>query len=105
MTKPRIKLMADYRCHPLWHDGGAEIGNIDPAEIGLSEDLLHDMDAWVAIFESHLDLSDPASCSWTKAEEAEFDRIGLGLRDRLTEEVGNRYAISYHGLNIKSDEA
>ncbi len=93
--------MADYGCWPLWHDGHSEVGNIDPADIGLSESLKSDLTEWLDSYESHLDLSDPASCGWTKEEELTFDYIGIALWKRLVEEVGGRYSVSFHGINEK----
>lgn len=101
MNKPAIKLMPDYGCSPLWHDGGAEVGNIDPYDIELSDSLRSDLAAWSACYESHLDLRDPASCSWTKAEEVAFDTTGVVLWKRLVEEVGGRYSVSFYGVNEK----
>ena len=97
--------MPDYGCFPLWHAGGVEVGNIDPTKIGLSEALIRELDAWVQVYESHLNLSDPSSCSWTEAEEEDFDRVGLSLWQRIIEEVGERFSVLYHGIRIKKNEA
>jgi hypothetical protein len=105
MKKPAVKLMPDNGCFPLWHAGGTGVGNIDPAELGLSESLVHDLHAWAQVYESHLDFSDPASCSWTETEEEDFDRVGLSLWHRIVSEIGDRVSVQYQGIRIKKNEA
>ena len=93
--KPNIKLLADYQCWPLWHHEGKVVGDIDPRETGVSDALVGDLERWVEVFESHMDLKDPASTRWTK-EEAQFDSEGRKLCCRLAEELSDRYTIFYH---------
>jgi len=44
----RIKVMADYGCWPRWHDGGGEVGNIDPNTLPLSDGLVSALNSWAA---------------------------------------------------------
>ena len=39
----RLKLMADYGCHPLWGTVDPEIGDLDPASLPLSAALVADL--------------------------------------------------------------
>lgn len=87
--------MADYHCWPLWHHGGSEIGNIDPRTLGLSPELQTRLKRWSEEYDSHLDLSDPASVSWTEAEEIAFDTEGRKLCTALAVELGPRFAVSF----------
>ena len=90
-----IKLMADYHCWSLWHHGGSEVGNIDPRTLGISTTLQARLKRWAEDFDSHLDLSDPASVSWTEDEEITFDREGRRLCTALASELGSRFAVYF----------
>ena len=90
-----IKLMADYHCWPLWHHGGSEVGNIDPSTLGLSTMLQARLQRWAEDFDSHLDLSDPASIRWSDEEEARFDVEGRRLCTALAQELGTQYAVVF----------
>ena len=94
--KPNIRLLADYKCWPLWHHKDKKVGDIDPREIGVSDALVGDLERWVDVYESHMDWSDPASTQWTNDEVALFDSDGRNLCRRLTEEISDRYQIYYH---------
>src|SRR6516162_9853599 len=93
--RPAIKLMPDYECWPLWHHGGNQVGNIDPRLIGVSGPLVDDLERWANVYESHLNLSDPAFTNWTKEEEAQFDTEGRKLCLRLAAELRTRYSVFY----------
>jgi len=95
MSKPGLKLMADYHCWPLWHHGGREVGNIDPAEVGVSEALAAKLESWAATFDSHLNVSDPAAATWTQEEENQFEAEGRRLCRALGAEIGCRFTIVY----------
>jgi hypothetical protein len=95
MSKPGIKLMADYHCWPLWHHGSDVVGNIDPEDVGVSEALASRLEDWAATFDSHLNVSDPASTSWTEEEENRFDAEGRQLCRELAAEIGDRYSVVY----------
>jgi hypothetical protein len=95
MAKPAIKLMSDYHSPPLWHHGGAEVGPIDPASLGLSEALVAKLESWANTYDSHLNISDPAATAWTQEEEIRFDAEGRRLCRELAAEVGERFAVFY----------
>lgn len=95
MSKPGLKLMADYGCWPLWHYGGPEVGNVDPAEIGVSDSLAAKLERWAASFDFHLNTSDPAATSWTLEESNRFEAEGRDLCRALAEEIGDRFSVVY----------
>ena len=95
MSKPSIKLMADYHCWPLWHYGGKEVGNIDPRELGVTEVLAAKLAGWAAAFDAHLNVSAPASSAWTEDEKKAFDIEGRQLSRALAKEVGERFSVFY----------
>jgi hypothetical protein len=90
-----IKLMPDYGCWPLWHHGGAEIGDIDPRKLGLSTELLRALKSWASVYDSHLNMNYPASTAWTKDEEREFDSEGKRLARELASELGAQFQVFY----------
>lgn len=83
----RIKLMADYGCHPIWSLDDAYGGNIDPAALGLSPALAADLAAWAERFEDALDWDDPGAF---KEDDGFLDRHeaeGRGLALRVAREL------------------
>lgn len=61
-TNPkRIKLMADFGCHPLWSLDDGYGGNIDSEVLGLSASLVADLNGWAERFEDALDWDDPGA--------------------------------------------
>ncbi|MBX9761266.1 MAG: hypothetical protein K2Y29_20985 [Beijerinckiaceae bacterium] len=93
----RIRLMADYFCHPLWHDGGVEVGDIDPASLPISEALTSDLDAWARAFDAILDMDDPANKGGFASPQAcdDFAARGAELAMRLRDELGPHWEIAY----------
>lgn len=87
--------MADYQCWPLWHCGGIEVGNIDPRTLGLPTTLQARLKRWAEDYDSHLDLSDPASVRWTEDEEAAFDLEGRRLCAALAHELSLRFSVFF----------
>ena len=93
----RIRLMADYFCHPLWHNGGVEVGDIDPASLPISDALKNDLDAWARAFDSILDMDDPANKGGFESKQAcdDFAACGALLAQRLRDELGVGWEIAY----------
>jgi hypothetical protein len=90
----RLKLMADYGCHPLWGTVDPEIGDLDPASLPLSAALVADLAAWAAGFEATLDPDDPAASGFATAEDAAaFRAEGERLAARLSAELGPDFEI------------
>ena len=93
----RIRLMADYFCHPLWHDGGVEVGDIDPASLPISDALKNDLGAWARAFDAILDMDDPANKGGFESPQArdDFAARGASLAQRLRDELGAGWEIAY----------
>lgn len=93
-----IRLMPDYHCFPLWWGAGeAEVGNIDPRDLGLSDDLVAALGAWAAAYDSTLNQDDPARSGFaTPAAEQAFRTTGEILRDRLRAELGTEIEVALH---------
>jgi hypothetical protein len=89
----RIKVMPDYRCWPLWHDGG-EPGNIDPADLPISPALAAALVAWADAFEADFDWDDPAA-SPGMADPEGFEAEGRRLTGLLAVELGPQYRVRY----------
>lgn len=93
----RIKMMADYFCHPLWRNGGVEVGDIDPASLPISEGLQRDLDAWARAFDAILDMDDPANKGGWESPQArdDFAARGADIAQRLREELGPGWEVDY----------
>lgn len=85
-----VKLMPDYQCFPLsWGEGESEMGDIDPRDLALSDELVMALSDWAAAFDSILNRDDPASSRFaTPQAEQAFRKTGTDLRDRLQAELG-----------------
>jgi hypothetical protein len=93
----KIKLMADYFCHPLWRNGGDDVGDIDPASLPISEVLQRDLNAWARAFDAILDMDDPANKGGFESQQAiaRFVADGEQLARRLREELGPYWDVAY----------
>jgi hypothetical protein len=87
-TRPRrIKLMADYGCHPLWSMDEAYSGNLDPDALGLSPALAADLAAWAERFEDALDWDNPGVVRDGDGFLARHEDEGRALASQLAEEL------------------
>lgn len=93
-----VKLMPDYQCFPLWWGPGeAEMGDIDPRDLALSDGLVAALSAWAAEFDSFLNWDDPANSEPNTPEvEQAFRKTGTELRDRLQAELGPEIRVVLH---------
>ena len=93
----RIKVMADYFCHPLWHIGGVDVGDIDHATLQISNDLQSNLDAWAGAFDAILYMDDPANKGGVDSPQAAESFIAQGARlaQRLCDELGPEWEIEY----------
>jgi hypothetical protein len=90
----KIKLMPDYKCHPLWSMDAIE--NIDPASLPISSQLSAALTGWANAYDNTLNVSDPASSGFSSAvEEQQFAESGKNLHRRLLDELGPEYHIEY----------
>lgn len=93
----KIKVMADYFCHPLWQNSGVDVGNIDPTRLPISDGLKSDIDAWARAFDAILDMDDPANKGGFESPQAaaDFAAQGAQLADRLRGELGPDWDVAY----------
>jgi hypothetical protein len=90
----RIKVMPDYGCWPLWHDGPPfeDMGNIDPVTLPLSDALRARLLAWTDAYDALLVRDDPAS---TPAPDPSFDAEGRDITRCLQRELGETIRVRY----------
>jgi hypothetical protein len=86
----RIKVMADYHCHPLWAIDEDLYGDFAPETIGVSSELARDLNDWAEAFTSSLDPEDPAVSRWSEEERAAHDARARPLAARLAREKPDR---------------
>lgn len=92
-----IKLMTDYECHPLWHVGPDEFGDIDPATLPVSDERRLELAHWDKDYDQTLDMDDPPSSGFeSEALEAEFKAQGHRLAERLRDELGTDFIVIEH---------
>ncbi len=92
----RLKLMADYDCHPLWGVSADDLGDVDPAGLPISAELVAALAAWAAEFDATLDRDDPASSGFVDAATAAaFTAQGAALAARLADELGAEWQIDF----------
>jgi hypothetical protein len=93
----RIKVMPDYDCHPLWWDAGSnEVGNIDPKELGLSNDLSGRLQDWAREFDETLNRDDPVRSGFSSPDaERGFLERGRQLARLVSDELGASASVRY----------
>lgn len=90
-TSPRrIKVMADYGCHPLWSMDEAYSGNLDPEVLGLSPALVADLRAWAERFDDALDWDNPGAVCEEDGFVARHEAEGRALAKRLSGELAGQ---------------
>ncbi|MGF6604820.1 hypothetical protein P3T23_009576 [Paraburkholderia sp. GAS448] len=91
----KIKVMADYQCHPLWDMSPGMYGDIDPNTLPISVELKQQFVDWARVFDETLDMSDPASSGFKSSEAAAaFRAKGVQLAEQLQKELGADFLIS-----------
>lgn len=81
--------MADYQCFPLWEASQGLVGNIDPKELPISDELKLQLLKWAQVYDGTLNMDDP-TCSGFQSddEETQFKSLGNELGVRLQAELG-----------------
>jgi hypothetical protein len=82
----RIKVMADYDCHPLWSLDEDTYGDFPPEALGLSPELTGDLNAWAESYSASLNRDDPSESLWTQEQFAAHDALARPLAARLARE-------------------
>jgi hypothetical protein len=89
-----IQLMADYQCFPLWEASAGPVGNIDPRNLPISNDLKARLLRCASDFDATLNLADPARSGFQSEEaKTEVKRAGIELGKRLQSELGADYVV------------
>lgn len=84
--RPKIKLMADYDCWPLWNV--SEVGNVDPETLPLSAVTRQDLANWAQRYDSILNRDNPLESGFETAEAAAaFNEEGWRLWGCLRQEL------------------
>ena len=98
MKKQVIKIMPDYECSPIWHSGYL-VGNVDPDDLPITEELKTLLDDWQNKFDLTLNLDYPPDSGFkTVREENEFKKQGLKIYEMMTRELGENYEIHYFNV-------
>jgi hypothetical protein len=93
-----VLLMADYTAFPLWDRSPGGFSDIDPADLGLSDDLQNRLRAWAASYES-LPMTD---FEWpSPADELHFKVAGFRLAADVQQELGLDVEVLYFGGGAK----
>ncbi|WP_047302582.1 hypothetical protein [Pseudomonas fluorescens] len=83
-----VKVMPDYQCFPLRSLSPDSIGNVDPEELPISQELKADLMSWVLKYDDTLDEEYPPDSGFSSEEdEAEFNKKGEHLFERLKVEL------------------
>lgn len=85
-----IKVMPDYECHALWHHKSELVGDIDPHDLPISDDLAEAFDSWAIEYDKTLNFDDPGnSKDMGFKNKIEFAVKGYELAIRLKRELKN----------------
>lgn len=89
-----IKLMADYGSFPLWKASG-EVGNIDPSDLPLSQELRQLLANWARAFDQTLNDDYPPDSGFkSEADEVEFKQQAARLAEQLRKELGPEFEVA-----------
>jgi len=89
-----IRISADYECYPLWEANPGIVGNINPADLPISPELIDQLMSWANTFDKTLNMDDPVNSGFQNdQEEFSFREEGLILAEKLKNELGEGYLI------------
>jgi hypothetical protein len=104
----RIKVMADYECHPLWALDEDLYGDFPPEALELSPELTRDLNAWAEAFTASFDRDDPIISKWSDEEAAAHAAMARPLAIRLARERPDRTIFVLEGdigvVEVRADE-
>lgn len=96
---PRLRVVADYDCWPIWDEEG-EMNQ--PSDYPLSQEIIDRFAKWQAQYNSLLNLADPSAIGFKTNEEAlAFEGEGRELAQRMQEELGAAYTIFYRNEPVQ----
>ena len=96
MTK-RLKIMPEYECFSLWDVGSSD--NIDSALLPITDDLKERIMSWEVAYDATLNQDNPTASGFRDAaEESAFDNEGRLIWEKLKNELGDSYDITYFSI-------
>jgi len=98
----KIKLMADYRCYPLWWASSDKAGDIDPETMPLSKETISRLEKWAEVYDAKLNWKDPNSSGFPSLEaKRTFEEEGISLWKRLQKELAPNYEVLYFSETLR----
>ena len=92
-----VKLMPEFMCDPIWHDGGSEMGPISPFDLPISRSLAQAVSDWDKKYQETYNDSYPPDSGFSSLENEEaFYREGETLVGKLQKELGDNYRVRQH---------
>lgn len=92
-----LRVSSSYRCWPTWLISYGAADDVDPATLGLPDDLVRDLLAWADDWDATVPPDDPGSAAFASAdEEGDFYVRGDRLAHRVADVVGDRHEVQYH---------
>ena len=101
-----LKVLADYDCWALWVSATAGTVNADPADprLGLSPDLVAELNRWAEEYTATLNRDDPAASGFPSEEaEREFAARGRRLAEAIRAQVGPEWRVTYYDSGLGRD--
>jgi len=97
MSMNSIKVMTDYQCFPIWHYGSDNVGDIDPATLPISKELVASLLEWASIYDATLNSEDPINSGFLdESAQTDFIEKGLELAQKLKSELKSTEVYYYH---------
>lgn len=91
-----IKLMADYQCFPLWWYNSDIVGDINPEDLPISNELKDGLLKWSDLYDSFINLEEPNVDKDIPQETMDnFENTGLELWKKLQQELEGKYRVVY----------
>lgn len=93
---PKIKLMADYQCWPIWHYDNERVGNINPQDLPISQELKSELNTWQREYDETLNQEDPVNSGFkSKIDEENWGKQRFEIWQKLKKELRFKYEVFY----------
>jgi hypothetical protein len=94
--------MAEYECHSFWVADGGTRDNVEPASLGLPQDLASEIDSWEETYEATYVPEDPAASGFPNQDaERAFNVQGRKLATRTAGVLGHGWTVQYYDTLAK----
>lgn len=104
LTRARVRLMAEYECHPIWLSSFGNTENVAADSLSISQPLASSINEWAESYEATHRPGDPISSGFEdRASERAFAGAGASLAARLQEELGEAYSVTYFNALSSAD--